>query len=400
MPARAWATRGWRATIPVLSPAALLATPAGAVGVSVLEVDYARPRPLIVDGTAGEWEAASVRGLPALDSVPAAMIAVVRGEPSPPVRQLLRRFDLRAMLVAAPREDPDAEVAAPHGKVAAALEQWCRGFRQSPQACTVGACLLRLERPSLLSESLAYSTLQSGREHAAWLAKRAAARVVDSGGAAGGPSDSVAGHPAGDQRCAFHGRRVCVLRGDQFSEVVLRRGSRHNAMDAIMREELCDVLDALGAGGEAIALRGEGPSFCSGGDLDEFGTREDPAHAHLVRTSRSVAERLRRVSDRLVVAVHGACVGAGVELAAFGARLIATPSTRFRLPEASFGLLPGAGGTVSLPARIGRHRLLDLLVTRRWVDAATACRYGLVDELVEPVHLLSRLRELAGGRWR
>jgi enoyl-CoA hydratase/carnithine racemase len=310
---------------------------------------------------------------------------------------VLRGFDLRAAVVGAHREDPDVEVAGTREEVAAALDQWRRGFERSPQACTVAACLLRLEQPSLLAESLAYSTLQGGREHAAWLARRSAGRTAGAADPAGRTPPGVPGHPPADRRCTFHGRRLCVLRGDGFHELVLRRGGRHNAMDAVMREELCDVLDALAAGHEAVALRGEGPSFCSGGDLDEFGTLRDPAHAHLVRTSRSVAERMHRLQDRLIVAVHGACVGAGVELAAFARRVIAAPSARFRLPEASFGLLPGAGGTVSLAARIGRYRLLDLIVTGRWVDAATACRYGLVDELVEPARLLPRLRELGAG---
>jgi enoyl-CoA hydratase/carnithine racemase len=81
--------------------------------------------------------------------------------------------------------------------------------------------------------------------------------------------------------------------------------------------------------------------------------------------------------------VHGACVGAGVELPAFASRVVADPGARFRLPEVAMGLVPGAGGTVSLPRRIGRQRTCRLALTGEWLDAETALRWGLVDELAE-----------------
>ena len=98
-----------------------------------------------------------------------------------------------------------------------------------------------------------------------------------------------------------------------------------------------------------VVLTGAGPSFSSGGDLDEFGTFPDPAASHLVRLTRSPARLLARVADRVVTHLHGACMGAGIELAAFGHRVEAEPDTLIALPELALGLVPGAGGTVSLP---------------------------------------------------
>ena len=69
-------------------------------------------------------------------------------------------------------------------------------------------------------------------------------------------------------------------------------------------------------------------------------------------TSEATSAPASMAPDEVVV--HGACVGAGVELAAFADRVIARPSTRFRLPEVGMGLIPGAGGAVSIPRRIGR----------------------------------------------
>jgi enoyl-CoA hydratase/carnithine racemase len=87
------------------------------------------------------------------------------------------------------------------------------------------------------------------------------------------------------------------------------------------------------------------------------------------------------VADRVVAFLHGSCFGSGIELSAFAARVVARPDTVIGLPEVSLGLIPGAGGTVSLPRRIGRHRTAWLALTGRTIDAATARAWGLVDEI-------------------
>jgi enoyl-CoA hydratase/carnithine racemase len=79
--------------------------------------------------------------------------------------------------------------------------------------------------------------------------------------------------------------------------------------------------------------------------------------------------------------VHGACIGAGVELPAFAHRVTAAANSHFQLPELKMGLLPGAGGCVSLSRRIGRHRTALLCLTGRRINAATALAWGLVDDI-------------------
>ena len=108
-----------------------------------------------------------------------------------------------------------------------------------------------------------------------------------------------------------------------------------------------------------------------------------PPPRHRLRLRRSAGRALAAVADRVVVRVHGACVGAGVELPAFAGRVIARPDATFRLPEVAMGLIPGAGGTVSVPRRIGRQRTAWLALTGTAIDAATAKEWGLVDELTE-----------------
>jgi enoyl-CoA hydratase/carnithine racemase len=103
-----------------------------------------------------------------------------------------------------------------------------------------------------------------------------------------------------------------------------------------------------------------------------------------VRLTRSPARLLAACADRVWSQVHGACIGAGIELPAFGARLLAAEDAVFQLPEVGMGLVPGAGGTVSLPRRIGRQRTAWMALSGLPVDAPTALAWGLVDELHRP----------------
>jgi len=240
--------------------------------------------------------------------------------------------------------------------------------RAASQPLAAGALvqLLRLSdgRPladALVAESLVYSTLQAGPEFGAWLASRGAPKR----------REPEAGAPL---RLARHGARL---------ELCFARPGKRNAFSAALRDALCEAL-ALAVADvslEAICLRGDGPDFCSGGDLDEFGSLPDPATAHAIRTTRSPARLLAACAGRVHVFVHGACVGAGMELPAFAAHVVAREDARFWLPELAMGLVPGAGGTVSLPRRIGRQRTAWLALSGAPLDAPTALRWGLVDEI-------------------
>ncbi len=128
-----------------------------------------------------------------------------------------------------------------------------------------------------------------------------------------------------------------------------------------------------------FALRGNGPSFCSGGDLNEFGTSDDLPRAHLIRAARAPGVLLHNLASRASAQVHGARIGAGIELPAFCAHVTAHREAIFQLPEVAMGLIPGAGGTVSIPRRIGRQRTVLLAATGRALDAPTARDWGLVD---------------------
>lgn len=240
------------------------------------------------------------------------------------------------------------------------------GVEANPVSAVAAALLLRgsEERTiadGLAAESAVYSTLQSGPEFARWRADR----------------------PTRAPRPPTGPVVRAERRGAQLT-ITLQRPEARNALDARLRDELWEALLVAAADPSVnVTLRGEGPDFCSGGDLDEFGSRADPATGHLVRLARSLGGLMAEIADRVTVELHGSCFGSGIELPAFAGRVRAQPDTVIALPELSLGLVPGAGGTVSLPRRIGRHRTALLTLSGRPVDAATALSWGLVDELTD-----------------
>jgi len=214
---------------------------------------------------------------------------------------------------------------------------------------------------ALIAESLVYSTLQAGPEFGAWLSSRS-----------GRPAPAAAGGPA-----------VVVERDGACMNLTLNRPETHNAFSAEMRDALVEALRVVvsDASVERVVVRGRGTSFCSGGYLDEFGSLPDPTTAHAVRSTRNAGRLLAACADRVRVNVHGACIGAGIELPAFAGRVVASPDAYFVLPEVAMGLVPGAGGTASIARRIGRQRTAAMALTGARVDARTALAWGLIDEI-------------------
>jgi enoyl-CoA hydratase/carnithine racemase len=235
----------------------------------------------------------------------------------------------------------------------------------SPGACVALNRLLRESerldvRSGLAAEAAVYSMLLSGPEFKRWLAARGPARPAD-------PDE----------------RRVRLSSERERLTIVLDRPHRRNAMDARMREALVEALELalLDDSVKRVELAGAGAGFCSGGDLDEFGSAADYVTAYLVRLERHPGWLIHLLRDRLHARLHGACYGAGMEMPLFCHSVSAAPDTLFVLPEVAMGLVPGAGGTVSVPRRAGRWRAAWMAVTGARVDAATALDWGLIDAI-------------------
>jgi len=263
------------------------------------------------------------------------------------------------------------DVPAPWVSVPDLLAAQARVLRACAAQPVAAAVLLRLLRlteamapeAALEVESLAYSALLGGAGFREWLNLRGAVQ------APAPPEDPVIFARLGDA--------VTLTMADPAS---------HNAMSARMRDALVAALDTclIDPTRPFVTLTGGARVFCSGGALAEFGLARDLAAAHLLRRGQSVAGRLLALGDRAHAMVGGAAIGAGAEIAAAASKVLARPGGWFQLPELAMGLIPGAGGTVSLPRRIGRHRAAWLMLTGQRIGAARALDWGLVDRMLAP----------------
>lgn len=234
-----------------------------------------------------------------------------------------------------------------------------------PTAALALAALLRTSQhlgvwDALATEAATYALLQASEAHRTWLERR-------------GPVE-----PRPTRAPPLHAER----HGSQL-HLTLDRPDTRNAVDTAMRDALVEAFDLalVDPTIDQVHLRAAGPDFSAGGDLREFGTTTDPATSLAVRLARHPGWAAHQIADRLHVHLHGHCIGAGIEVPAFAGHLTAHPRTTFALPELTLGLVPGAGGTVSLPRRIGRHRTTWLALTGTTLTAASARSWGLVDQL-------------------
>ena len=215
----------------------------------------------------------------------------------------------------------------------------------------------------LLAESLAYSTLQGGTEFRTWLSQHAQAEQSTA------PDDPV----------------LLERRGDTLL-LTLNRPAVRNAFSHAMRDQLAEGLHllALDPTLAKAVIQGAGACFCVGGDLSEFGSYPDTATAHAICSVRHVGRQLHQQRERVECHLHRACIGAGVELPAFASRVVASQDAYFQLPELRLGLVSGAGGTVSIPRRIGRQHTAWLALSGRRIGATEALAWGLIDATAAP----------------
>ena len=184
-------------------------------------------------------------------------------------------------------------------------------------------------------------------------------------------------------------------------------GEPVNKVTASLRVEFTEVFERIAADPTVkgvVLATGKADTWLAGADIDEFLTLRTAAEGEALSSSgQALLARLEEMNVPVVAAIHGACLGGGLETALACRYRIASdhPKTVLALPEVQLGLVPGAGGTQRLPKLIGLQRSLDMILTSRNVRAKKAFQMGLVDELVHPAILLEvaidRARKLAAG---
>ena len=182
-----------------------------------------------------------------------------------------------------------------------------------------------------------------------------------------------------------------------LAHISLNRPRVVNAYNIQMRDDFSEALFAveLDSDVRALLITGQGRGFCAGADLTEFGSAPSQVIARQVRWERDVWGQLINLSKPTVAALHGYCIGSGLEIALLCDVRISAARTLFALPEIQLGMIPAAGGTQSLPRTIGSSQSMDLLLTGRRIQAEEALALGLVTRIVSPESLLDEAWLLA-----
>ena len=174
-------------------------------------------------------------------------------------------------------------------------------------------------------------------------------------------------------------------------------GDSVNTLKAEFGEQIRAILSDLKNRNDVrglVLISGKTDSFVAGADISMLAAcRSADEAATLSRQGHAVMAELEALPFTVVAAIHGACLGGGLELALACHARVCTEhdKTQLGLPEVQLGLLPGSGGTQRLPRLIGVAKALDLMLTGRSVRAKSARKMGLVDDVVPPSILLQEI---------
>lgn len=262
---------------------------------------------------------------------------------------------------------PNADVVVENERDLQRVTQW---IQRRPLASLVLVQVLRsiqsLPLESALTlESLAYSTLQGGSEFQNWLRGRSV-------------------EPASLKALPSCGDAVIMHRVDNTVYASLNRPQFRNSISVEMRDALVSLFELvlLDTTIERLELSGSGRCFSVGGELGEFGLANDFAFAHSIRCRQNPGRLLAKIAPKVTCVVHSACIGSGAEIPAFAGTVYARSDSFFQLPELQFGLIPGAGGCVSIARRIGRQRTAWMALSGVRVPARQAQCWGLIDRVI------------------
>jgi enoyl-CoA hydratase/carnithine racemase len=191
------------------------------------------------------------------------------------------------------------------------------------------------------------------------------------------------------------GDLIGVERRGDVCLLTLRRPEKLNALSTAVERELGD---ALGTGdlrsSKAVVIAGEGRAFSAGADVTELRDATPASILAYYRDTGGVYERFAALPQPTIAAIHGWCVGGGLELALAADFRVADETAAFKLPEVAIGIIPSSGGTHRLVRLLGTARAKELVLFGDRVAVADAYRIGLVTEVVEPGAAVDRALEI------
>jgi enoyl-CoA hydratase/carnithine racemase len=182
---------------------------------------------------------------------------------------------------------------------------------------------------------------------------------------------------------------ACVL--------LLRRDEKLNALSTAVERELLAALQTSDLRESAcVVFAGSGRAFSAGADITELRDNDPDAIAAYYRDTGDVYEQISALPQPTIAAIHGYCLGGGLELALATDFRIADETATFGFPEVALGIFASSGGTHRLVRLVGPARAKELLLLRPRFDAREALEYGVVTEVVAEGKALERALEIAG----
>lgn len=190
------------------------------------------------------------------------------------------------------------------------------------------------------------------------------------------------------------GERVKVEFEGKIAIATLSRPEKLNALDTKTRLELLEVIENLGDT-RVLIITGSGKAFAAGADVNELLQRDSVMALEATKLGTELFTRIEELEIPVIAAINGYALGGGCELAMACDIRIASNKAKFGQPEINLAIIPGAGGTQRLPRLVGLGMAKRLVLTGEIIDAETAFRIGLVDEVVEHEKLMDRAKEIA-----
>ena len=176
----------------------------------------------------------------------------------------------------------------------------------------------------------------------------------------------------------------------------LNRPRQRNALSMDLMRDLIAVLEGIGTNSElaAVILAAEGSVFCSGHDLKEMVDRDINEYRQIFDLCTDLMAAIQRIPQPVIAQVDGMATAAGCQLVAACDLVVASENARFATPGVRIGLFCSTP-MVALTRSIGRKRALEMLLTGKSIDAATAYEWGLVNRVVPKDALAKATRDLA-----
>ncbi len=190
--------------------------------------------------------------------------------------------------------------------------------------------------------------------------------------------------------------KLIVSRDGPVTTVILNRPEVHNALDRELSQELNDAVKEVNVDRECrvMVLRGAGNTFCAGDDIKEFNNWTNEDLRWQVRLYQETVSLIEDLIPVTVAVVDGVCTGGGLELTLASDFVLATPRSRWGMPEINWDITPGWGGTAKLAKHVGRRKAKEWNLLGTLFSAAKAERHNLVNRLVEPEEMEENLTRL------